>query len=92
MSDDFRCSSASVSELRAHLAEYLKLLELRRVRFVVERHGAPVATLVTVGDFETPWRRSEDLILAELLSESSDSRPRTYSEFLEARGLLDEGE
>jgi PHD/YefM family antitoxin component YafN of YafNO toxin-antitoxin module len=92
MSDDFRHAGASVSEFRAHLAEYLRLLESRRVRFVLERHGAPVGALVTVSDFEILRRRSEDRILGELLSDSPQIRPRTYSEFLEARGLQEEEE
>lgn len=87
MNDDFRCSSASVTEFRAHLAEYLRLLGSRRVRFILERHGAPVGALVTFNDFEMLRGRAEDRILAEVIAGSSETRRTPYSELLEAEWL-----
>lgn len=90
MTDEFRYAAASVTEFRAHLAEYLRLLELRRARLVLRRHGAPAGALVTFSDFEALRRRAEGALLDELILGSPQQRPQTYLDFLHIHGLNEE--
>jgi hypothetical protein len=62
------------------------------VRLVVGRFVAPVGALVTFNDFEILRRRAGERLLEELRAASMQNPPKTYVEFLEARGLLGEEE
>jgi hypothetical protein len=90
MHDDFICTSASVSELRAHLAEFLRMLEFKRLRLVLERYGAPIGALVTVNDLEVLRRRAEDRILDELVSSVEQESPHARQDVFESHWLTDE--
>ena len=85
--DDFICDSASVSEFRIHLAEFLRLVEFNRVRVVLLRYGAPVGALVTFNDLEVLRSRAEDRILAELVSTAVEDRRRLDARVLDDSGL-----
>jgi prevent-host-death family protein len=70
-------------EAKTHLSEYLNRVAYRGERIIVERHGKPVAALVSVRDL----RRLEDLDRAAPESNDEAAREARFRQLVEEAGL-----
>jgi prevent-host-death family protein len=71
-------------EAKTRLSEYLNRVSYRGERIIVERHGKPVAALVSMEDL----RRLEDLGAPSPEQESEEERQARFRRSMEEAGLV----
>ena len=71
-------------EAKTRLSEYLNRVSYRGERIIVERHGKPVAALVSVEDLS----RLEALDTAAPDEESEEAREARFRQLMEEAGLV----
>lgn len=71
-------------EAKTHLSEYLNRVAYGGERVVVERHGKPVAALVSLDDLQ----RLEALDVAGPAAENEAERERSFQHRLKEAGLV----
>lgn len=79
-----------VGALRAQLADTLQKVE-RGERIVIERHGAPVAALVPLGDYHALGNREEHMAKRIIFTNISGGEGKSFFTFNVAFALADMG-
>jgi len=79
-----------VGALRAQLADTLQKVE-RGQRIVVERHGAPIAALVPIGDYHALGHREEHMAQRIIFTNISGGEGKSFFTFHTAFALADMG-